>query len=204
MKNINATEFCIRITSINQTKIFKQQNQSKMKNKLTIRPAHFMFGQVFSVYLLVMLLPLMGMAQNKNVVSTHRVFPKVDKVLEFEKALAAHAKKYHTGDVAWTVFAIQTGPDFGGYQLTEGPKTWESEDMRGDLGEEHTLDWNKNVAIYLTDRQSAGYSVYVDSLSTVALNDFSEKVNITHVYPKVGHSDDVVKIIKKLKKTWEL
>jgi hypothetical protein len=138
----------------------------------------------------------------KNVISTHRVFPKIDKVLEFEKALANHAQKYHSGDAFWRVFEIQTGPDFGGYHITEGPKSWESEDTRGDLGAEHRLDWSKNVAIHLTERQSAGYAVYQDSLSTVALGDFSEKIQISHVYPKVGHSDDVINMIKKLKKTW--
>jgi hypothetical protein len=138
----------------------------------------------------------------KNVISSHRVFPKIDKVLEFEKALAAHAQKYHTGDNYWRVFQIMSGPDFGGYQINEGPKSWESEDKRGDLGADHQADWHKNVAIYLTDRQSASYAVYQDSLSTVALGDFSEKVQITHVYPKIGHGDDVVKIINRLKKTW--
>ena len=58
------------------------------------------------------------------------------------------------------------------------------------------------IAIYLTDRQSGGYSVYNDSLSTVALGDFSDKINITHVYPKMGKGNDVENIIKKIKKTW--
>jgi hypothetical protein len=138
----------------------------------------------------------------KNVISTHRVFPKIDKVLEFEKALANHAQKYHSGDSHWRVFEIQTGPDFGGFHITEGPKSWVSEDERGDLGAEHRLDWSKNVTIHLTERQSAGYSVYQDSLSTVALGDFSEKIQISHVYPKIGQSDHVVNMIKKMKKTW--
>jgi hypothetical protein len=147
----------------------------------------------------------LGYAQSapaKNVISTHRVFPKIDKVMEFEKALAAHSQKYHTGDNYWRVFAIQSGPDMGGYHITEGPKTWESEDARGDINPEHQADWNKNVAIYLTDKQSGGYSVYLDSLSTVALGDFSEKINISHVYPKIGHGDDVVNMLKKIKKAW--
>jgi hypothetical protein len=152
--------------------------------------------------LLCMLIPFAGISQTKNLMSTNRVFPKVDKVLEFEKAIAAHAQKYHTGTAFWRVFNIQSGPDAGGYHISEGPTSWEAEDVRGNLGTEHNLDWNKNVAIYLTDRSSAGYSVYLDSLSTVALGDFSEKINISHVYPKIGHNDDVVNIIKKLKKFW--
>ena len=52
---------------------------------------------------LLMLIPFLGMSQTKNVISTNRLFPKVDKVMEFEKALATHAQKYHTGDVKWRV-----------------------------------------------------------------------------------------------------
>lgn len=163
---------------------------------------HRFNAKLSTLLLFIMLAPFYGIGQTKNVISTHRVFPKMDKVMEFEKALAAHAQKYHSGDVHWRVFAIQSGPDIGGYHITEGPKSWDSEDARGDISPEHQTDWNKNVAIYLTDRQSGGYSVYQDSLSTVALGDFSDKINITHVYPKVGQGDEVVKIIKKLKKNW--
>ncbi len=152
--------------------------------------------------LLCTLIPVIGISQTKNVISAHRVFPKMDKVLEFEKAIAAHAQKYHSGNSHWRVFSIQSGPDAGGFHITEGPTSWEAEDVRGNLGNEHNLDWNKNVTIYLTDRQSAGYSVYQDSLSTVALGDFSDKINIAHVYPKIGQNDNVRNMIKKLKKAW--
>lgn len=161
---------------------------------------NFSLTKVF--FLLCVLIPFAGIAQTKNLISTHRVFPKADKVLEFEKAIAAHAQKYHAGTAHWRVFAIQSGPDMGGYHVTEGPTSWEGEDARGNLGNEHNVDWNKTVAIYLTDRQSGGYSVYIDSLSTVALGDFSDKINITHVFPKMGKVEDVVNIIKKLKKHW--
>jgi hypothetical protein len=154
--------------------------------------------------LLCMLIPFAGISQTKNLISAHRVFPKVDKVLEFEKAIAAHAQKYHSsGDVKWRIFAIQSGPDAGGFHITEGPTSWEGEDARGDLGAEHKLDWNKNVAIYLTERHSVGYSVYQDSLSTVALGDFSDKINITHVYPKVGGGSKIYGLIKKMKAAWQ-
>lgn len=156
-----------------------------------------------TILLLMMLLSFAGTAQTKNVISSHRVFPKMDKIMEFEKSVAAHAQKYHTGDVTWRVFKIQSGPDAGGYHITEGPTSWESFDGRGEISPEHQTDWNKNVAVNLTDRQSSAFSVYVDSLSTIALGNFTDKINISHVYPKVGKGDDVIKLIKKLKKTWE-
>ena len=154
-------------------------------------------------FLLCMLIPFAGISQTKNLVSTHRVFPKVDKVLEFEKAIAAHAQKYHTGTAHWRVFNIQSGPDAGGYHITEGPTSWEIEDVRGNLGNEHNLDWNKSVAIYLTERGSTGYSVYQDSLSTVALGDFSDKINITHIYPKIGGGTKIYNLLKKMKAAWQ-
>src|SRR5213595_1723039 len=119
--------------------------------------------------LLCLLVPAMVLGQKKNVVNANRVFPKVDKVLEFEKALAAHAQKYHTGDWKWRVFEIQSGPDAGGYLTAEGPTSWEALDGRGNLGAEHTNDWNKSVAPYVTDKFEATYGIYVDSLSTVEL-----------------------------------
>lgn len=155
------------------------------------------------IILICLLLPLMGIAQNKNVVNANRVFPKVDKVLEFEKALAAHAQKYHTGDWKWRVFEIQSGPDAGGYHITEGPASWEAIDGRGNLGDAHNTDWNKMVTIYLTDRSSSSYSVYQDSLSSVAIGDYSDKINILHWYPKIGWGNKINDIIKKMKKVWE-
>lgn len=153
------------------------------------------------ILLLFLLIPLLGQSQN-NVVNASRYFAKVDKVLEFEKALATHAQKYHTGDWKWRVFEIQSGPDAGGYHVTEGPASWEATDGRGNLGAEHNNDWNKNVAIYLTDRGSSSYSVYQDTLSTVALTDWADKINISHVVPKIGWGNKVREMITNSKPAW--
>jgi hypothetical protein len=155
------------------------------------------------VLLLCMLIPLLGMSQGKNVINSNRVFAKVDKVLEFEKALALHSQKYHTGDWKWRVFEISSGPDAGGYHITEGPVTWEQIDGRGNLGTEHNNDWNKNVAIFLTDRSSSTYSVYQDSLSTVAITDYADKININHIIPKPGWGYKVREMISKFRPVWQ-
>lgn len=155
-----------------------------------------------TVCFLLLLIPFLGLSQTKNVISTNRLFPKVDKVLEFEKALGNHAQKYHTGDVKWRVFQIQSGPDAGGYHVVEGPKTWASEDERGDINVAHNTDWHKSVTPFLTERGSSGYSVYVDSLSTIAIGDYSDKIQITHIYPKVGCSYRVATMLKTLKAAW--
>ena len=155
------------------------------------------------LFLLFMLIPLFGISQNKNVLNSTRVFPKADKVLEFEKALATHAQKYHVGDWKWRVLEIQSGPDAGGFSLNEGPNSWDQIDTRGNLGAEHNNDWNKSVAIYLTDRSSQSYSVFQDSLSSVALTDYSDKVNVTHYFPKIGWGNKVREMIQNFRKVWQ-
>jgi len=148
-----------------------------------------------------MLIPLLGITQ-KNVVNAFRVFPKQEKTQEFEKALIAHVQKYHTGDWKWNVWEIQSGPDYGGFMVTEGPLSWEQFDIRGNLGEAHTTDWAKNVAPLTTDKTSSVYSVYNAEMSTVALTDYANKILITHIYPKPGMVVGTTALINKQKKVW--
>lgn len=153
--------------------------------------------------LVLLALPFFSLAQDKNVVSASRYFPKADKVQQFEKALGAHAQKYHKGDVKWRVFSIETGPDAGGYHVVEGPTTWDGVDNRGDLGTAHMNDWSTTVQPLLTDRGSHAYSVFRADLSTVQLGDYSDKIAINHIFPKPGYGADIEDGIKKLKKAWE-
>lgn len=154
------------------------------------------------IFLLCLLIPLFGIGQTKNVVNSFRIFPKPDKNAELEKALAAHAQKYHTGNWKWRVFEIQTGPDAGGFHVTEGPLSWGEFDSRGDLGADHTADWNKNVAPHTTGMGSQSYGAFNEELSTVQLTDFSDKIIINHMYPKPGKIIGATDLIKKLKKVW--
>ncbi|MDP4263160.1 MAG: hypothetical protein Q8941_11590 [Bacteroidota bacterium] len=154
------------------------------------------------IFLLCLLIPVLGIGQNKNVVNTFRVFPKPEKNAEFEKALTAHAQKYHTGDWKWRVFEIQTGPESGGFQVNEGPLSWEQFDGRGDLGAEHTADWNKNVAPFTTSQGAQSYASFNAELSTVQLTDYADKIVINHIFPKPGMINNITEMIKKLKKAW--
>lgn len=148
-----------------------------------------------------MLIPLLGIGQ-KNVISAFRVFPKADKGLEFEKAFIAHVQKYHTGDWKWNVWEIQSGPDYGGFMVTEGPLSWEQYDTRGNLGDAHTQDWAKNVSPFITERTSSTYSVFNEAMSSVALTDYADKILINHYLPKPGMVVGVSEMISKLKKVW--
>jgi hypothetical protein len=155
------------------------------------------------LFLLGLFIPLFAICQTPTVVSYNRYIPKNDKVLEFEKGLRAHAVKYHNGDWKWRVYTIESGPDAGGYLVIEGPATWDGIDKRGTLGKEHMEDFYKNVLPFTTDKNSIGYLVFREELSTVQLTDFSEKIAITHVFPNPGRGGAIEASISLLKKAWQ-
>lgn len=150
-----------------------------------------------------LLLPLFGLSQAKTVLTSTRVFPKPEKIAEFEKALANHAQKYHTGDFKWRVWTIESGPDAGGYMITEGPNSWDQLDGRGDISTEHTADWTNNVAPLTEGHGSQGYYDFAAELGTVALTDYADKILINHMEARPGKINNIADMIKKLKKAWE-
>jgi hypothetical protein len=152
--------------------------------------------------LLLLLIPFTGMSQTKNVVSSFRVFPKVDKASAFEKAFIAHAQKFHTGDWKWKVYEIQSGPDANGFHVIEGPLSWETFDKRANLGAAHTADWNNNVMPNASERGTATYSEFVEDMSTVQLTDYADKIVLNHLCPKPGMVVALEEMIKKMKSTW--
>jgi hypothetical protein len=150
-----------------------------------------------------LLIPFIGFSQVKNVINSTRVFPKQEKLAEFDKALAAHAQKYHTGDWKWRVWYIESGPDAGGYMITEGPNSWDQLDSRGDLGAEHTADWEKNVAPLTIDRGGSTYAEFQADLSTVELTAYENKIVINHMMARPGKINSVTELIKKMKNAWQ-
>ncbi|MGV3527582.1 MAG: hypothetical protein ACO1OO_01700 [Flavisolibacter sp.] len=154
-------------------------------------------------FFLLLAIPVLATAQDvKNVVTISRYFPKGDKVTQFETALAAHAKKFHKGDVQWRVYTIESGPDAGGYQVVEGPASWDGLDKRGDISQAHTDDWNKTVQPHLTDKYSNYYLTFRQDLSTAIQGDYTDKIAVRHIYFKPGFYGEMVNMIKELKNTW--
>jgi hypothetical protein len=153
--------------------------------------------------LICLLTPLLGVSQVKNVVNFFRVFAKPDKGAQLEKALVAHAQKFHTGNWKWRVFEIQTGPDAGGFQVIEGPLSWADFDGRGDLGDAHTADWNTTVALFTTGAGIQAYATFLADLSTVQVTDYADKILINHVFPKPGMVMAVKEMVAKMKKAWQ-
>lgn len=152
---------------------------------------------------LFLLIPFIGFSQAKTILYSNRIFPRKDKLAELDKALSNHAQKYHTGDWKWRVFSIESGPDAGGYMITEGPSSWDLIDGRGDLGAEHTTDWQKNVGPLTQDRGSSMYIEFQADLSTVQLTDYSDKIVVNHMMSKPGKINAIPELIKKMKNAWQ-
>lgn len=152
---------------------------------------------------MLLLIPVLGMGQTKTVLTSNRLFPQNGKISQFEKALTDHAQKYHTGDVSWRVWTVESGPDYGGYMVVEGPSNWNNLDSRGDISTEHTADWAGAVAPLTEGRGQSGYYDFKADLSTVQLTDYADKIIINHMTAKPGRIGHVQELIKKLKKVWE-
>lgn len=148
-------------------------------------------------------LPFFGVAQDKNLINVTRYFPKPDKVTQFEKALAAHAQKFHKGDQKWRVWTVETGPDAGAYMVVEGPTNWDGVDKRGDLGAVHMKDWQTTIQPLLHDKYETAYNLFREDLSTVAQSAYVDKISINHIFVKPGYRGEVVENIRNMKKMWE-
>lgn len=153
--------------------------------------------------LLLLLAPLVSISQTKTVLNASRYFCKPDKTQAFEKALGAHAQKFHKGDFSWRVWSIESGPDAGGYMVTEGPSDWATIDGRGEISPAHTADWAMSVSPLITSQYSSMYCEFEADMSTVKMTDYADKIMINHMTAKPGKLGAVNDLIKRMKKAWE-
>ena len=153
------------------------------------------------LFLLTFFISVNLVAQN-NVSFSSKIFPKIDKIQEFETALKVHVQKYHTNDWKWNVFQVQSGPDYGGYMISEYPVSWDQVDKRGDLGSAHMTDWNKNVLVHVREVGLGSYGEFKAELSTVALTDYADKIMIEYQLSNPGKMSVHKAMLEKLKKVW--
>ena len=153
------------------------------------------------LFLTLLFSSIFTFAQN-NVSFSSKIFPKIDKIQEFETALKVHVQKYHTNDWKWNVFQVQSGPDYGGYMISEYPVSWDQVDKRGDLGSAHMTDWNKNVLVHVREVGLGSYGEFKAELSTVALTDYADKIMIEYQFSNPGKMSVHKAMLEKLKKVW--
>jgi len=83
----------------------------------------------------------------------------------FEKGIAAHNKKFHNADpYKIAVFSVLSGPNSGKYFVALGPVTFSQIEGRP-TGDEHGMDWDKNVLPYIDSEDETSYwREYKDAL----------------------------------------
>ena len=137
---------------------------------------------------------LWGQADYKQY-ETVRFKVKMGHQADFEKALAAHNKKYHnTAPYKIGIFEIWTGPNSGQYELSMGPMTFTQMEGRPS-GEEHEKDWQK----VLEHVESAGEAIYwradKDLVYTPAGNENYGSFRWRYSYVKPGQFDRYEKLL---------
>jgi hypothetical protein len=165
----------------------------------------------FACLVIAMALPFAVSAQDqkkdatpkKTLMSTYRVEVKPGHETAFKAAIAAHAQKFHKGDHSWRVAEVMTGPEGGMYQLNEGPSSWTAYDDRGDLGAEHTKDYETNVQPHLEKTLPDALITFQEELSTVPMTQYSNKVLVRRFTVKPGRGTEVVDVLKRLKPVYE-
>ena len=154
------------------------------------------------IFMLLIFVPLFGLTQTKNIVHTMRVFPMEGKSTELEKAITAHVLKFHTTDVRWRVSEIQTGPDAGGYQINQGPLSWDEFDKQPKFNDAHSADWSKTVAPFISKTGTTSYVAYNEEYSTSQLTDYADRTVLTHMYINPGMVGKAWDLVAKMKKPW--
>jgi hypothetical protein len=135
--------------------------------------------------------------------TVYRVWVKDGHTADFEKAVAAHAKQFHTGHWKWRVYQVLSGPDGGSYQINEGPNSWSDLDGRGDLGPAHNKHYDTTLLPHISKSSPEAYMTYEDKHSTTALGNYSTKAMINHAYLKPGREAAYMAALKTNKAAWE-
>ena len=152
--------------------------------------------------LFLILLPMLGFTQSKNVLSTFRVFPVPGKALEFKKALTAHIAKYHTTERKWRVFEVMSGPEAGAYLFIEGPQTWDEIEKSPKTTDAHTTDWDKTVEVFVSKTTNTDYLAFQEANSTVKQTDYVDNIILNHQVIATGMVEKAWNLMDKMKKVW--
>lgn len=160
--------------------------------------------------MLVCLLPLGLMAEDakmsgprKGTISSYRIVPKDGQSSALKAGMAAHAKKFHTGNWKWRVYEVLTGPETGSYMIIEGPNSWTTIEERGAPAPDQLKDYADNILPYVKNSLPETYATYVADASTAGADYSSSKILISNCYVKPGRTDRARDDFKAWKKVYE-
>lgn len=139
--------------------------------------------------------------QGKTIYESSLLAPKPGMAKGFETALKNHTQKYHGTDKMY-VFQIVSGPNYGMYQLVQGPYSWASLDSLK-LGDGHDMDFDANIAAKTESTTGSSYVQFRPELSHGASNVTIEKSKVITLDIKPGGMDSVLMMLKKMKEAMD-
>ncbi|MFS4417096.1 hypothetical protein [Maribacter sp. 2307ULW6-5] len=127
-----------------------------------------------------------------------------NKIIEFEKAIAAHNKKFHTeGPYGARVYSIISGKNTGKYALIMGSLSWGDLDGRPN-SKAHTDDNQQNVNAYLETEVDLNYMKFHPELSHFP-RDFEISKLAVYLFniKRFKRADFLEKVVKKVVKVYK-
>ncbi|UAB82486.1 hypothetical protein INR76_00105 [Marixanthomonas sp. SCSIO 43207] len=155
----------------------------------------------------MLVLPLMALSQNNTdygIFENALLTPNPSQITQFEKAITAHNKKYHSkAPHGVRVYWVTNGPNTGSYVWVMGPFPWSSLDQGPVLQKEHAADWSANIAPYLvagTSNQS--YWRGHTELSRFPKDFTIKNMAVDYWDIKRGMHEDAMKLVKKINQVY--
>ncbi len=155
----------------------------------------------------LLLLPFLAVSQNSTeygVFETADLIPNPAQISQFEKGLAAHNKKYHSGDpYGVRVYWVANGPNTGSYHWSMGPFPWSALDNGPAQKEGHDADWNTNVAQYTTaDSGKESYWRGHNDLSRFPKDFTIKNMEVDYWDIKRGKYEEALELVGKIHKVY--
>ena len=151
---------------------------------------------------LFMAIACTGFSQEKTLVHSIMLKPKVGEVAQFENSMKVHNQKFHGPADKVFVFQILTGEKMGYYQVAWPPSSWADMDNQKP-NPAHEQDVQTTILSKLAENDGMIFSRRVDSLShgdgdwTIA----KTQVTIWHIKP--GKMDAWMERLKKFKTAFD-
>lgn len=134
---------------------------------------------------------------------TIQLDPAPGKALDLEKGTKAHNAKYHAdGNTKAYLWNVLSGPRSGQYIWGQGPMIWEG--MDSGLSEEHTADWEKNVASYCKSVSNFTYMRRDDERSYNPENQVTAPKIIAKIFTikETGNKGAVLDVLGEISKVF--
>jgi hypothetical protein len=137
--------------------------------------------------------------------SSYRLRAKPGNNEALKAALITHAEKFHGGANSWRISQVISGTHEEMFQINEGPNTYAGLEERGDLGAEHTAQYNQTITPLVESRIGNIYTRYLADYSTAAVISPTpvKKFTLRHLYLKPGRMSHFMDGMKLIKNTWD-